>query len=165
MIPVGVVLFCAPVSADPTPGPPGSDNSVLGTLEAVVQAEGLLSSDSMGTWIVYGGPAVVRICSPEELEGFGLGAELGAEVRRSLAGPFSGPFMGVYAGLGILWTGGEKENEAATAGAKTGWRIPLTGNALLEPYLGVGLEVYSFSDEDQTFDSIVYLGMKLGFGT
>ena len=165
MIPLSIALLSSSVMANPTPGPSGeADNSVLGTLEAVVQAEGTLSSDSLGTWIVYGGPTLVRIWSPGDLEGFGMGAEMGVEVRRSIVRPFSGPFMGVYAGLGILWTGGEKDNEAASAGAKAGWRIPLTGNALLEPYLGVGLEAYSFGEEIQTFDSMFYLGMKLGFG-
>ncbi|MFO7627226.1 MAG: hypothetical protein R6V62_08210 [Candidatus Fermentibacteraceae bacterium] len=163
-----VTLFMVgAVLADPTPDPDYIDDggSLLQTFEVTVHVERGFSGDSLQSWILYGGPTLVYVWSPEDLRGPGLGLELGGELRRSLRRPLSGPFLGAYTGVGILWRMDENASEAVTAGVKMGWRIPVSSGSPLdiEPYAGVGIRLLSLSGgrESSSLHGILYLGLKL----
>lgn len=164
---VTVMLMVGAAFADPTPDPDYIDDggSLLQTVEVTVHVERGFSGDSLQSWILYAGPSLVYVWSPEDLRGPGLGLELGGELRRSLRRPLSGPFLGAYAGVGILWRMDEKASEAVTAGVKMGWRIPVRSDSPvdIEPYAGVGLRLLSLSGgrESSSLHGILYLGLKL----
>lgn len=64
----------------------------------------------MGTWILYGGPTLAYVWSPDTVKGGGGGVELGAELRRYFTRPLSGSFAGAYIGAGALevWRGARR---------------------------------------------------------
>jgi hypothetical protein len=138
------------------------------TLEFILHVEGPLTSDTIETWILYGGPTLVHIWSPEELQGTCAGLELGGELRRYFIQPLTGPFMGAYFGAGALWRLEEETVEAVSAGAKLGWRIPMLHSDLrlyIEPYSAICVKLFSIGEEyeEALFDGTLFLGMKLDF--
>ena len=165
-----VTLLLTGVSfANPAPWP-GTDNqfTIMQTLEFTFHIEGPIQPDTMGTWIIYGGPTLVNIMSPAETKGTGLGIELGAELRKYFMRPVSGLFAGAYLGAGALWRSGEEQVEAISAGVKLGWRIPLFNKGLhldIEPYTCVGVKLLGTdgSDDGGLFDAALYLGAKFDF--
>ncbi len=166
---VVTLLFTGIAVANPTAWP-SSDNqfTILQTIEFTFHVEGQIQPDTMGTWILYGGPTLVSILSPAETKGTGLGIELGAELRKYFMRPKSGLFTGVYLGAGALWRSGEEHVEAISTGIKLGWRIPLFNRGLLldiEPYICVGAKLLS-TDEGNNggiLDAALYLGAKFDF--
>lgn len=155
--------------ANPAPWP-GTDNqfTIMQTLELTFHIEGPVQPDTMGTWILYGGPVLVNILSPAETKGTGLGIELGAELRKYFMRPVSGLFAGVYLGAGALWHSNGEQVEAISAGVKLGWRIPLFSKGLhldIEPYICVGVKLLGTdeSDDGAPFDAALYLGTKFDF--
>jgi hypothetical protein len=169
-LPLIILTFAGLVRANPTPGPGNSwgesEFSVMQTLELTYHVEGFNTADSLGSWIVYGGPSFVYIWLPDDDEGTGLGLELGAEARRYVKRPLSGPFAGLYSGAGILWQSGRDYTAAISAGAKLGWRINLHEQRLpfdLEPYISVGIMLISFDGSNVWVNlaPTLYLGTKL----
>jgi len=80
---IAVLLSAAAAQANPTPGPQGINSfTVMQTLEFTFHIEKPTTPDSTGALILYGGPTLVRIWSPSEIEGNGLGIELGCELRK-----------------------------------------------------------------------------------
>ncbi len=155
--------------ANPSPWP-GTENqfTIMQTLEVTFHIEGPLLPDTMGTWILYGGPTLVNILSPVETRGTGFGIELGAELRKYFMRPMSGLFAGAYLGAGALWRSGEEQVEAISAGVKLGWRIPLFRRGLLldlEPYTCVGAKLFGTNENKNgnVFDGALYLGIKFDF--
>lgn len=157
--------------ANPTPSPGGgfygeSKFSIMQTLEFTYHIEGFSTADSMGTWILYGGPSFVYVWIPEDDEGVGLGLELGAETRRYYMRSLSGLFAGLYSGAGILWQSGAEYTAAISAGGKLGWRVNLRQQRLpfdLEPYICVGIMLVRFDGSNVFADlaPTLYLGTKL----
>lgn len=170
LLTVMVMLLLAGISfANPAPWP-GTDNqfTIMQTLEFTFHIEGPVQPDTMGTWIIYGGPTLVNILSPAETKGTGLGIELGAELRKYFMRPMSGLFAGAYIGAGALWRSGEEQVEAISAGVKLGWRIPLFSEGLqldIEPYICVGTKLLDTDENDDSglFDAALYLGTKFDF--
>ncbi len=165
-----VTLLLTGVSfGNPAPWP-GTDNqfTIMQTVEFTFHIERSIQPDTMGTWIIYGGPALVNILSPAETKGTGLGIELGAELRKYFMRPMSGLFAGAYMGAGALWKSGEEQVEAISAGVKLGWRIPLFNKGLqldIEPYICVGAKLLGTDENDNSslFDAAFYLGTKFDF--
>jgi hypothetical protein len=57
-------------SVDPTPGFWSQKSfTIMQTLEFTLHVEGPFTSDTTGTWILYGWPTLVHTWSPEELQG------------------------------------------------------------------------------------------------
>ncbi len=167
---MAVALLSAGVAgANPLPGPSSENQfTIMQTFEFTFHIEGSVEPDTMGTWILYGGPTLAYVWSPETIKGSGAGVELGAELRRYFKQPLSGPFAGVYMGAGVLWRSGEEHVEAISAGFKLGWRIPFLSRGLLldlEPYICVGVKLLSNDGDDNGgfFDSTLYLGTKFDF--
>lgn len=170
MLMLMVALLLTGVSfANPSPWP-DTDNqfTIMQTLEFTFHIEEPVQPDTMGTWIIYGGPTLVNTLSPAETKGTGLGIELGVELRKYFMRPRSGLFAGAYMGAGALWRSSEESVEAISAGVKLGWRIPLFSRGLLldvEPYICVGMKLLG-SDKNENggfFDAALYLGIKFDF--
>jgi hypothetical protein len=167
---VMVTLLLTGVSfANPAPWP-GTDNqfTIMQTVEFTFHIEGSIQPDTMGTWILYGGPTLVNILSPAETKGTGFGIEMGAELRKYFMRPLSGLFAGAYLGAGALWRSGEEQVEAVSAGVKLGWRIPLFSRGLqldVEPYICVGAKLLGSNKDENSdlLDAALYLGTKFDF--
>lgn len=144
--------------------------SIMQTFEVTFHIEQPLQPDTMGTWILYGGPVLSYVWSPDEIKGAGVGIELGVELRKYFVLPLSGLFSGVYLCAGALWRSGEEHVEAISAGFKLGWRIPLLSRGLsldLEPYICVGVKLLSNGGDNNNSgfldDATFYLGTKFDF--
>lgn len=167
---VTVSLFSAGMArANPLPWP-GTENqfTIMQTLEVTFQIEKPLKLDSMGAFILYGGPVLANILSPAETKGTGFGIELGAELRKYFMLPMSGLFMGGYLGAGALWSSGDKNVLAVSTGIKLGWRIPLLNRELsldIEPYICVGVKLLGIDENENNgpFEAALYLGTKFEF--
>ena len=164
-----ILLATAVAGANPSPWPSSENNfTIIQTFEVTFHIEKPLESDSMGAFILYGGPVLSYVWNPAENKGAGFGVELGAELRKYFMQPMSGLFIGGYLGTGALWRSGEENVVTMSTGVKLGWRIPLIKRGLLldvEPYICVGVKLLGI-DENQNagpFDAAPYLGTKFDF--
>jgi len=164
-----ILLTTGVAGANPSPWPSSENGfSIIQTFEATFHIEKPLESDTMGAFIVYGGPTLAYILSPAENKGAGFGVELGAELRKYFMQPMSGLFTGGYLGTGALWRSGEEKVVTISVGVKLGWRIPLIKRGLLldvEPYICVGVKLLGIDEAENggTFDAALYLGTKFDF--
>jgi hypothetical protein len=164
-----LILFEAEAVSNPTPPPAEGRFTVMHTLEFTLNIEYPMKPDTLSTFILYGGPTLVYVWSPDESRGFGVGIELGGELRKYFQRPVSGLFAGGYIGAGALWKSDDETVETVSAGVKLGNRIPfLSGDEVLmdiEPYLCLGFQLLDLNGDNESrfSDTTLYLGFKLDF--